>query len=193
MTNPVFAIDSTNAINTTSDVENISPNPAQVSGMADYSQVISASGAQPLSNPADRVTSTAQQIMSSSLNENMASLYDGALVSAGDLSSLKFDDNRALQFDPTSLNSLKYHDDEDAALREVSKQFEAIFVQEMFKRMRTATEALGDEENPLSNNSNGMFQGLLDNQIAISVTKQSSFGLAEMLYQQLSGQAVGSV
>ncbi len=193
MTNPILAVDTTKAITTTSEVENISSNPAQVSGIADYSSMISASVSEPLSNPAEHVTSTAQQLMASSLNENMASLYDGALVSAGDLSSLKFDDNRALQFDPTSLNSLKYHDDEDAALREVSKQFEAIFVQEMFKRMRTATEALGDEENPLSNNSNGMFQGLLDNQIAISVTKQSSFGLAEMLYQQLSGQAVGSV
>ncbi|NIY94463.1 flagellar protein [Vibrio diazotrophicus] len=120
-------------------------------------------------------------------------IYDEAMVSAGDLSSLNFDDNTALQFDPTSLNSLKYHDDEDAALREVSKQFEAIFVVEMLKRMRTATEALGDEENPLSNNSNGMFQDLLDNQLAISVTKKSSFGLAELLYQQLSGQTVGSV
>ncbi len=193
MTNSISAIDLTKAINTTSEVENISANPAQVSGIADYSQIKSASVSELLSNNAKHVTGTAQQVMASSLNENMASLYDGALVSAGDLSSIKFDDNRALQFDPTSLNSLKYHEDEDAALREVSKQFEAIFVQEMFKRMRTATEALGDEENPLSNNSNGMFQGLLDNQIAISVTKQSSFGLAELLYQQLSGQAVGSV
>nr|QIH43175.1 flagellar protein [Vibrio ziniensis] len=131
--------------------------------------------------------------MTSSLNQNIASIYDGALLSTGDISSLKFDDNSALQFDPTSLNSLKYHEDEDGALREVAKQFEAIFVQEMLKRMRTATEALGDEENPLSNNSNGMFQSLLDNQMAISVTKKSSFGLAELLYQQLSGQSARSV
>lgn len=193
MTNPILALDAAKAITTISEVENISSNPAPVSGIADYSHVHSASMSEPLSNRVEHDTSTAQQTMASSLNENMASLYDGALVSAGDLSSVKFDDNRALQFDPTSLNSLKHHEDEDAALREVSKQFEAIFVQEMFKRMRTATEALGDEENPLSNNSNGMFQGLLDNQIAISVTKQSSFGLAELLYQQLSGQAVGSV
>ncbi|MCG6326640.1 rod-binding protein, partial [Vibrio alginolyticus] len=79
------------------------------------------------------------------------------------------------------------------ALREVSRQFEALFVQELFKRMRSATEALGDEENPLSNNSNSMFQSMLDNQLAMSVTQQRSFGLAEMLYQQLSGQHMRNV
>lgn len=193
MINPMISVDALNNVETTSEVENIKVNAAQVSGIADYAPLKSASVSERLSNHAQDVTSTAQQAMASSLNQNMASLYDGALVSAGDMSSLKFDDNRALQFDPTSLNSLKNHQDEDAALREVAKQFEAIFVQEMFKRMRTATEALGDEDNPLSNNSNGMFQGMLDNQIAISVTKQSSFGLAELLYQQLSGQDVGSV
>ncbi|MCF7362817.1 rod-binding protein [Vibrio diazotrophicus] len=193
MTNPIIAIESAKAANAVGSVENISVNPNQVSGIADYAELNSVPLVQPFSSPSSHGTRTAQQVMTSSLNQNMASIYDEALVSAGDLSSLNFDDNTALQFDPTSLNSLKYHDDEDAALREVSKQFEAIFVQEMLKRMRTATEALGDEENPLSNNSNGMFQDLLDNQLAISVTKKSSFGLAELLYQQLSGQTVGSV
>ncbi len=193
MTNPITAIESAKAANAVGNVESISVNPNQVSGIADYSELNSVPMVQPFSSSASHDTRTAQQIMTSSLNQNMASIYDGALVSAGDFSSLNFDDNTALQFDPTSLNSLKYHEDEDAALREVSKQFEAIFVQEMLKRMRTATEALGDEENPLSNNSNGMFQDLLDNQLAISVTKKSSFGLAELLYQQLSGQTVGSV
>lgn len=193
MTNPIIAIESAKAANAVGNVENISVNPNQVSGIADYAELNSVPMVQPFSSSSSHGTRTAQQVMTSSLNQNMASIYDEAMVSAGDLSSLNFDDKTALQFDPTSLNSLKYHDDEDAALREVSKQFEAIFVQEMLKRMRTATEALGDEENPLSNNSNGMFQDLLDNQLAISVTKKSSFGLAELLYQQLSGQTVGSV
>ncbi|WHR51687.1 rod-binding protein [Vibrio furnissii] len=96
--------------------------------------------------------------------------------------------NNAFYLDPQALASIKYDADQDAALREVSRQFEALFVQELFKRMRSATEALGDEENPLSNNSNSMFQSMLDNQLAMSVTQQRSFGLAEMLYQQLSGQ-----
>ncbi len=193
MTSPITVVENAKAAFVANDVESISANRNQMSGIADYTALDSVPMTQAFANEPSHDTGTVQQVMTSSLNQNLASLYDGALVSAGDLSSLKFDDNTALQFDPTSLNSLKYHEDEDAALREVSKQFEAIFVQEMLKRMRTATEALGDEENPLSNNSNGMFQGLLDNQLAISVTKKSSFGLAELLYQQLSGQSVGSV
>lgn len=101
--------------------------------------------------------------------------------------------NNAFYLDPQALASIKYDADQDAALREVSRQFEALFVQELFKRMRSATEALGDEENPLSNNSNSMFQSMLDNQLAMSVTQQRSFGLAEMLYQQLSGQHMRNV
>ncbi len=94
--------------------------------------------------------------------------------------------------DTQSLEQLKFNADSDAALREVSRQFEALFVQEMLKRMRSATEALGDEDNPLSNNANSMFQEMLDSQMAITMTKNSSFGLAEMLYQQLSGNSVES-
>lgn len=85
--------------------------------------------------------------------------------------------NNAFYLDPQALASIKYDADQDAALREVSRQF----------------EALGDEENPLSNNSNSMFQSMLDNQLAMSVTQQRSFGLAEMLYQQLSGQHMRNV
>ncbi len=94
--------------------------------------------------------------------------------------------------DTQSLEKLKFDSNSDAALREVSRQFEALFVQEMLKRMRSATEALGDDDNPLSNNSNGMFQEMLDKQLAVNMTKTNSFGLAEMLYQQLSGNSVGS-
>lgn len=101
--------------------------------------------------------------------------------------------NNAFYLDPQALASIKYDADQDAALREVSRQFEALFVQELFKRMRSATEELGDEENPLSNNANSMFQSMLDNQLAMSVTQQRSFGLAEMLYQQLSGQHMRNV
>lgn len=101
--------------------------------------------------------------------------------------------NQAIYLDSQALEHIKYDADQDAALREVSRQFEALFVQELLKRMRSATEALGNEDNPLSNNSNSMFQSMLDNQLAMSVTQQSSFGLADLLYQQLSGQNVRNV
>lgn len=98
----------------------------------------------------------------------------------------KPNDEQDFYLDFNALNSLKYEKDSDKALMQVAEKFEALFVQEMFKRMRSATEALGNKDNPLSNNSNSMFQTMLDTQLATSMTKQTSFGLAEMLYQQLS-------
>ncbi|TVO34953.1 flagellar protein [Vibrio algivorus] len=100
--------------------------------------------------------------------------------------SLNNDDQKDFYLDFNALNTLKYEKDSDKALIQVAEKFEALFVQEMFKRMRSATEALGNKDNPLSNNSNSMFQTMLDTQLATSMTKQTSFGLAEMLYQQLS-------
>ncbi len=102
------------------------------------------------------------------------------------LAASKGKDTQDFYLDFNGLNAIKYQKDSDEALMQVAKKFEALFVQEMFKRMRSATEALGNEDNPLSNKSNSMFQSMLDTQLATSMTKQTSFGLAEMLYQQLS-------
>ncbi|SDH13689.1 Rod binding protein [Vibrio xiamenensis] len=101
--------------------------------------------------------------------------------------------SQAFYLDTQSINAIKYQSDSDAALRQVAEQFEALFVQQMLKQMRTATEQLGSDDNPLSNNSNSMFQSMLDNQLASSVSQQSSFGLADMLYQQLSGHSARSI
>ncbi len=99
----------------------------------------------------------------------------------------------AFYLDTQSINAIKYQRDSAAALHQVAEQFEALFVQQMLKTMRTATEQLGSDDNPLSNNSNSMWQSMLDNQLASSVSQQSSFGLAELLYQQLSGQSARSI
>ncbi|MFV0575310.1 MAG: rod-binding protein [Vibrio sp.] len=115
--------------------------------------------------------------------------------------SLAVQDNETFYLDTQNLNNIKYNKDSDEALLQVAQQFEALFIQEMFKRMRSATQVLGDKDNPLSRNSESMFQDMLDNQMAVSLSKGtiskgamskgtdgrgSSFGLADMLYQQLS-------
>ena len=77
-----------------------------------------------------------------------------------------------------------------AALREVAGQFEALFLQTMLKSMRDAS--IGD---PILGDSDQfeMYQGMLDQQIALEMSSGKGIGLADMLVRQLGGeQAAGS-
>ena len=72
-----------------------------------------------------------------------------------------------------------------AALREVASQFEALFLQTMLKSMREAS--LGD---PLFGNSDQheMYQGMMDQQLALEMASGRGIGLADMLVRQLGGE-----
>ncbi|MBC7001604.1 rod-binding protein [Photobacterium sp. BZF1] len=95
--------------------------------------------------------------------------------------------NPAFYLDNHSLAQLK-HDKSSSGLRTASQQIEALFLQQMLARMRVSSQVLSDENNPLSMKSAGMFQDMLDAQLAQTLSKQSSFGLAEMIFKQLSSQ-----
>ena len=71
-------------------------------------------------------------------------------------------------------------------LREVAGQFEALFVEMMLKNMREAS--FGD---PLFGNSDQheMYQGMLDQQLAVEMASGKGIGLAEMLVRQLGGDS----
>lgn len=90
--------------------------------------------------------------------------------------------------DFTQFSSLRVAADNNdpAALREVAGQFEALFVQTMLKNMREAS--LGD---PLLGDSNQheMYQGMLDQQLALEMSSGKGIGLAEMLVRQLGGES----
>ncbi len=72
-----------------------------------------------------------------------------------------------------------------AALREVAGQFEALFLQTMLKSMRDAS--IGD---PIFGESDQfeMYQGMLDQQIALEMSSGKGIGLADMLVRQLGGE-----
>lgn len=72
-----------------------------------------------------------------------------------------------------------------AALREVASQFEALFLQSMLKSMRDAS--LGDA---LIGNSDQyeLYQGMMDEQLALEMASGKGIGLAEMLVRQLGGE-----
>lgn len=71
--------------------------------------------------------------------------------------------------------------DAPAALKEVGKHFEAMFIQMMLKSMREATP--GD---PLFGNKEGdLYRDLFDKQVSESMASQGSLGLAGIIVKQL--------
>jgi flagellar protein FlgJ len=73
--------------------------------------------------------------------------------------------------------------DPKGAIKEVAKQFEALFMQELMKSMRAATQGSGMLDNPGSE----MATGLLDQQYATEMTGRPG-GLAEAIARQLERQ-----
>lgn len=92
-------------------------------------------------------------------------------------------------FDPNSLGELKRlaraEGQSDEALRGAAKQFEALFLQMVMKSMREATPASGLMDNEQSK----LFQGLLDQQMALNMAQAKGMGLSETIFRQLGGKA----
>lgn len=72
----------------------------------------------------------------------------------------------------------------DAALPEVAKQFEAIFIQMVLDSMRKANEALG--KGLFDSNEMGMYQDMFDKQISVSMAEGRGIGLADLIVKQMS-------
>lgn len=74
---------------------------------------------------------------------------------------------------------------ERAQIRKAAEMFEAYFLQMMFREMRRTNF----DENGLIPRSNAerIFTEMLDETIADSAAAQGGFGLADMLYRQMTG------
>jgi flagellar protein FlgJ len=77
-----------------------------------------------------------------------------------------------------------------AVLREVASQFEALFLQTMLKNMREAS--LGEDLMGTSN-QHDLYQGMMDQQLALEMASGKGVGLAEMLVRQLGGDEAANV
>ncbi len=77
----------------------------------------------------------------------------------------------------------------DAAVQDVARQFESIYLKMMLKSMREAS--FGD---PLFDSQGGeVYRDMFDNQLALQMSQGKGLGLAEMLVKQLrQGMAAGS-
>lgn len=92
--------------------------------------------------------------------------------------------------DLNGLNSLKQkaRTDEDAALKEVARQFESMFVGMMLKSMREANDVMF-EDNMANTNESKFYRQMYDDQLALSLsTDGSGMGLASILYEQMRNQ-----
>lgn len=94
--------------------------------------------------------------------------------------------------DFSGLNELKNQarTDKKAALEEVARQFESLFLGEMLKSMRKAGDVFS-EGNYLKSNESDHYRDMFDNQLSLSLSQKQGTGLAEALVRQLSRQIPG--
>ena len=74
-------------------------------------------------------------------------------------------------------------EDQDAALDEVSRQFESLFLQMMLKSMRDASLGGGLMDSKQSE----FYRDMYDKQIAVNMAQKQGIGLADVLKRQLGG------
>jgi flagellar protein FlgJ len=99
-------------------------------------------------------------------------------------------DSNASYADFNSLRGLKTKaiQDKGAALVEVAKQFEQIYLDMLLKNMRSANESFASEDSPLSSSDVKFYQGMYDEQITSNLSNaKSSLGLTDLIVKQLSG------
>ncbi|HET8850107.1 MAG TPA: flagellar assembly peptidoglycan hydrolase FlgJ [Marinobacter sp.] len=94
--------------------------------------------------------------------------------------------------DFSGLNAIKTQakTDKKAALEQVARQFESLFLLEMLKSMRKAGEAFA-EGNYLNSNESEFYRDMFDSQVSLSMAGSGGTGLAEALVRQLSREIPG--
>ncbi|MBE0485088.1 flagellar assembly peptidoglycan hydrolase FlgJ [Marinobacter sp.] len=94
--------------------------------------------------------------------------------------------------DFSGLNAMKTQarTDKQAALEQVAKQFESLFLAEMLKSMRKAGDVFA-EGNYLNSNESEFYRDMFDSQVSLSMANGSGTGLAEALVRQLSRDVPG--
>jgi flagellar protein FlgJ len=94
-----------------------------------------------------------------------------------------------LAADPTALNALRYGSgkgNDKAALKEAAKQFESLFMRELIKSMREATQKSG----LMDGEGSDLGTDLLDQQFAVQLSGLPG-GLSEAIERQLARQMKG--
>lgn len=75
-------------------------------------------------------------------------------------------------------------EDKDAALMEVAKQFESMFLNMMLSSMRQANQVF-KEDSLFSSSESDFYQKMYDDQIALSLSSSQGTGLAKVIHRQM--------
>jgi len=96
--------------------------------------------------------------------------------------------------DLNRLSSLKHGDrDSDANVRKVAQEFESLFISEMLKASRKASDVLADD-NPMNTETVKQYRDMYDQQLAVSMSREGGgIGLQDVLVRQLSKKKSASV
>jgi len=87
--------------------------------------------------------------------------------------------------DLNELQQIKSNPDQRAALDAAAGQFEVSFLQTVLKHMRSATDALQDEDDKIIKGQS-LYRGMYDSQLAMSMVKRGGIGLREQMVNQLA-------
>lgn len=90
--------------------------------------------------------------------------------------------------DLAGLESLKKgaREDDPEALKVVAQQFESMFISLIMKSMREATDVFASDLE--SSYQTKFYRDMHDQQLSLTLSKSGGFGLAEVLYNQLTGE-----
>lgn len=77
--------------------------------------------------------------------------------------------------------------DQDAALKEVAKQFESMFIGMMMKSMRDASTVFS-EDSLFNSPESDFFRNMYDDQMSVTLTEGEGTGLADVIHRQLMAQ-----
>ncbi|MFQ1973307.1 rod-binding protein [Aeromonas veronii] len=87
--------------------------------------------------------------------------------------------------DLNELQQIKSNPDQRAALDAAAGQFEVSFLQTVLKHMRSATDALQDEDDKIIKGQS-LYRDMYDSQLAMSMVKRGGIGLREQMINQLA-------
>lgn len=87
--------------------------------------------------------------------------------------------------DLNELQQIKSNPDQRAALDAAAGQFEVSFLQTVLKYMRSASDAMQDEDDKLIKGQE-LYRDMYDSQLAMSMVKRGGIGLKEQMVSQLA-------
>jgi peptidoglycan hydrolase FlgJ len=100
----------------------------------------------------------------------------------------------SIHSDLSSLDSIRKQGltDEKGAIEKAAKEFEAFFMNMLFKSMRQASEVIS-EDSPFNSQQEKMFTSMLDEQMSVELSQQGNFGIAELMISQLTNSPIEPV